>query len=633
MHCSPPKWGLDLRSIALFRIGLAIVFLLNLFERSSGGQLELFFPAKGVLPPGLVSSPEGLSLLDGLSYPTAIGFMVLAAVFGVFFLVGYLTSLSRWVCFAVLVLLAHRFPLFIEGAESSFRLFFLLGCLLPLGDRFSVDSWLRRRRELSPGAFWRPRNLEMTLPIFYICLTLAGMYFCNASIKSRSERWWDGRAFEWVVQDVNYSVRPLGLLAREYLDVRQPHVSESAELVPPVYVVMSRGILFLEFILPVFILLALRFEAFRMISFLLILGFHGGIWLWMSIGPFSLALMACSFLFVPSFGYRLLGRLGQPEWGLSGSEPAGRRGVFWGSIAPSVCFFALLPLWLGNPLLKGPFASVLPAVEKYNSVFLRFLHIRQEWMQFSNPSNISRLGFVEVVKGGTSEFFLRNRPAHTAGEFYRGAYRTNQFAHLYLGAVMGSPQMRRLLADRLFSQGAERVVFWQFVYSPIASAGNRPYDRVLVETVLPEKRAAFSLLAPGGASIQSLRPYFERGAPWKFPEQFFWMAREGQERGFQAGLPAPVAKASLHAVRAPDYGRFRVLVNGTSIGEVDFYGSHVGAFQVPISPALLRVGRNEVFFECVGKSPASANTFLGVSGLVYEPLGEAPSPLGRQTEP
>jgi hypothetical protein len=588
----------------------------------------LFFPSEGVLPPELVSSPLGLSFLDGLSYPTALGFMVLAGVFGVFFLVGYLTVLSRWVCFVVLLLLAHRFPWFIEGAESSFRLFFLLGCLLPLGDRFSVDSWLRRRRELSQATFWRPRNLEMSLPVFYICMTLAGMYFCNASMKSRSERWWDGRAFEWVVQDVNFSVRPLGLFVREYLDVKEPHVSDSADSVPAVCVVLSRGTLIVEAILPFLILLSLRFEVFRFFSFLVILGFHGGIWLWMSLGPFSLTLMACSLLFVPSFFYKVF----VSEWGLPGSELAVRRGVFWGSVAPSLCFLSLLPLWLGNPVLKPPFASVLPAVERYNSFFLRLLFIRQEWMQFSDPRGRSVLGFVEVVKGGKSDFFLRNRPAHTAGEFYRGAYRTNQFAHFYLAALMGDPQLRRLLSERLFSEGADRVVFWQFVYSPQGQSSDPPYKRVLVESVVPERRASFSPLEPG-LSTQSLRSFFGRGVRWRFSDQFFWTACEGETRSFSAVLSGSVRRASLSALRAPDYGRFRVVVNGASIGEVDFYGSHVAPFEVPIAPALLRPGRNVFSFECLGKSGASSQSFLGVSGLLYEELEEGPSPLEQQIEP
>lgn len=632
MNCTPPKWGLDLRSIALFRVGLAIVFLLNLLERSSGGQLELFFPSRGVLPPEIVSSPLGLSFLDGLSYPTAIGFMIFAGVFGLFLLVGYLTVVSRWVCFVVLVLLAHRFPLFIEGAESSFRLFFLLGCLLPLGDRFSVDSWLRRRRELSQATFWRPRHLEMSLPVFYICLTLAGMYFCNASIKSRSERWWDGRAFQAVVQDVNYSVRPLALLAREYLDVRVPHVNAPGEAVPTIYVVFSRGILMAEALLPFLILLALRFEVFRFLSFIVILGFHGGIWLWMSIGPFSLTLMACSLIFVPSFFYRYF----VPEWGLPGAEPAVRRGVFWGRVAPSLCFFSLLPLWLGNPVLKAPFASVLPVVQKYNSFVLSLLYIRQEWMQFKDPRGWSALGFVEVVRGGESDFFLRNRPAHTASEFYREAYWTNQFAHLYLGFVMGNSELRRLLSERLFSEGADRVVFWQFVYSPQGQSSDPPYKRVLVESVVPERRAAFSSLSPG-LSTQRLQPFFEPGVRWKFSTQFFWKAREGETRSFSAVLPGSkrkwgVRRASLSAVCAPDYGRFRVAVNGTSIGEVDFYGSHVGPVEVPIVPSLLRPGRNVFSFECLGKSGASSQSFLGVSGLLYEELEEGPSPLEQQAE-
>jgi len=297
------KWGLDLRSIALFRMGLALLYLWNLYDRSSEGKLKLFFPSDGLLPPHLYSSPFGLSLLDGLSYPTAIAFMGLAAVFGVFLLVGFLTSVSRWVCFAVLVLLAHRFTPFMEGAHLAFHLVFLFGCLLPLGDRFSVDS-CRRAKGADSFLGGIGQQLQMSLPVVYMCLTLSVMYFLNWHAKSLHDLWWDGRAFQWVVQDTVYSVRPLGVFFKELLGVTGPYVSTSSEGVPPIYILMSRGIIFTELFLSASILLSLRFSFFRFMTFLLVFAFHMGIFLFMNVAPFSKTILVCSLLFIPSFFYR-----------------------------------------------------------------------------------------------------------------------------------------------------------------------------------------------------------------------------------------------------------------------------------------------------------------------------------------
>jgi hypothetical protein len=107
-------------------------------------------------------------------------------------------------------------------------------------------------------------------------------------------------------------------------------------------------------------------------------------------------------------------------------------------------------------------------------------------------------------------------------------------------------------------------------------------------------------------------------------------------RGGKAGdwvafrVPVPQAgrfQISGHFARASDLGRYRLLVDGTPLGNsVDFYNGQGGTGATHVIPtgelnlgALeLAVGEHELKFECVGKNDQATGHFLAADGFLLK---------------
>src|SRR5215831_12295648 len=99
-------FGADLRSLAVFRISLALLILFDLANRSA--DLTAHYTDLGVLPRGEMISPIpsgwplSLYFMSGSPH-VQVGLFLLAALFAVLLLVGYHT---RWMTVASWMLLA-----------------------------------------------------------------------------------------------------------------------------------------------------------------------------------------------------------------------------------------------------------------------------------------------------------------------------------------------------------------------------------------------------------------------------------------------------------------------------------------------------------------------------------------------
>src|SRR5690606_10376590 len=140
---------LDLRALALLRIGLGALLLIDLYTRAT--DLEAHYANTGVLPlPALFShewNPYFFSFHtgSGLWQVQAI-FFLLAAFFAVCLLLGYKTRLATVLSWALLVSLHNRNPLILQGGDDLVRMLLFWSIFLPLGSFYSLDS----RKTCSP---------------------------------------------------------------------------------------------------------------------------------------------------------------------------------------------------------------------------------------------------------------------------------------------------------------------------------------------------------------------------------------------------------------------------------------------------------------------------------------------------
>ncbi len=184
---------LDLRAIALLRIGVAAVILLDLGVRST--DLEAHYSNLGVLPVGALVehawTPYQFSLhaSSGLWQIQAVLFFI-AALAAVALLVGRYTRLATLASWILLISLQNRNPLIGQGGDDLLRMLLFWGFFLPWGRVWSRDA------QLAPAPTSYAYCSAATMA--YI-VQLALLYWCTAILKSGREWTHDGTALYYAL--------------------------------------------------------------------------------------------------------------------------------------------------------------------------------------------------------------------------------------------------------------------------------------------------------------------------------------------------------------------------------------------------------------------------------------------------
>lgn len=185
------RLGVDARSLAAFRVGVASVVLLDLLLRSR--SLTAFYTDAGVLPRSVlfaqqpVFGPLSLHALSGAAWFQGLLF-ALTAMAAVALLVGYRSTLATLVTGLLVVSLHVRNPLVLNGGDLVLQMLFLWGLFLPLGERWSVDA-LRADS---------PRDRVVSVATAGVLCQVVVIYTTNAALKLRGDAWLSGDAIRSV---------------------------------------------------------------------------------------------------------------------------------------------------------------------------------------------------------------------------------------------------------------------------------------------------------------------------------------------------------------------------------------------------------------------------------------------------
>lgn len=138
-------YGLDARSLALFRILVAAVLLADLFLRLQ--HATSFYTDAGAFPRRLaipILNSDRLSLLfaSGSSW-FVILILLVGIVAALFMMIGHHTRLATIVLWIVVVSVQARNNHLLSGADTLMRVTLFWSMFLPLGLRWSIDA--RRR--------------------------------------------------------------------------------------------------------------------------------------------------------------------------------------------------------------------------------------------------------------------------------------------------------------------------------------------------------------------------------------------------------------------------------------------------------------------------------------------------------
>lgn len=348
-------WGglieIDLRSLALFRIGIALTLLVDVVLRAR--DLDALYGNRGVLPPDLArllwDRRVAFSPFTWVApWPALLwAGMAVLAVAAICLALGFCPRLAAVAAWGLLAALQDRNPgLYMAG--DRYLLLMLMWCiLLPTGTRLSL-------RPGAPGLTrlrsWAGAGLLAQVALVYVI----------TGLKKTGPEWFDGTAL-WYA---------LGI--QEYLTAAGTWVRFQPALIGP----LSYSVKWVEIFGPLLVFSPWRNGLTRLIAIGLFWSLHLGLQICQAIGVFQMVGLAAWLVVLPSF---LWDRRAAPA---SDQAPRRARNVPWAE------WLALVPLAylviqitaIGYGVLRDRPHNPVPASVDRIAVPL---HIQEGWAMFA----------------------------------------------------------------------------------------------------------------------------------------------------------------------------------------------------------------------------------------------------------
>ncbi len=226
-------FGIDTRALAIFRIGLGGLLLVDLGLRTR--LFSAFYTDDGVLPRATLAeapwSPWAWSLhaLSGEWWWQAVLFGV-ATCAAVALLSGWHTRVATVISWVLLVSLHNRNPIVLNGGDTLLRALLFWAMLIPLGAMWSLDQ---------PGA--RPGRV-CSVASAAILVQVLVMYVMTALFKRAPEWYVDGTALYYALS-ADAIVTPFGHWLLGFPDLLQwlTFTTIAIEVAAPLVLLSLRG--------------------------------------------------------------------------------------------------------------------------------------------------------------------------------------------------------------------------------------------------------------------------------------------------------------------------------------------------------------------------------------------------------
>ncbi|NRA13094.1 MAG: HTTM domain-containing protein [Crocinitomicaceae bacterium] len=265
---------LDLRSLAIFRVAIALCIISDLLSRFR--YIEFFQTGEGFLPQRL---DLGLQRFLPHNWDNTYSFQVvlfcLALIFAVMLLVGWRTKLATFLSWLMLISLHSRLEISTDGSDIFLRGLLLWSMFLPLGSHWSVDS----------------KNVDQNKK-FTECFSLGGtaiilffiFYYFSAGLSKLNDDWLVNSALEIILRQELW-LRSTGSILSEY---------------PGFLKILSPTIVVFEIVAPFALLLPHRFFKLRLIAIGSFVVFQFGMGICLDLNMMPWIATAAILLFVPS---------------------------------------------------------------------------------------------------------------------------------------------------------------------------------------------------------------------------------------------------------------------------------------------------------------------------------------------
>lgn len=257
---------LDLRALALMRIGAGIVLIADLLVRAS--DLVAHYTNQGVLPLEALFRYAWNQYYFSV-YTTSSNWQWQVALFllniacAACLLVGYRTRLFTFLCWLFILSLHNRNPLIQQGGDDLLRLILFWGMFLPWGFRYSMDSLQFKPSSPVSNNYLSLAGFAFVCQIFYI-------YFFTALLKSSPE-WTSEYTALYYALSLDHIVTPFGKWLYQFGGLLK---------------LLTAVSYYTELVIPFLLFIPFYNRYFRLAFIILIFSFHMGINLSLYVGLF-----------------------------------------------------------------------------------------------------------------------------------------------------------------------------------------------------------------------------------------------------------------------------------------------------------------------------------------------------------
>jgi predicted DCC family thiol-disulfide oxidoreductase YuxK len=276
------SYALDVRSLALLRMGLALVILRDLFWRFP--DISALYSDEGVLPRTALVDEFlhpwywSIHLLSGQPLVQTLLFL-LAGMLALAMLVGYRTRLVTIASWVLIVSIHHRNPALLFAGDSVLRTVMFWAMFLPLGAAYSVDIALNPKADAVPQRIFSGAVLALMVQQCFI-------YIMSAVFKTTSDIWWPDLTAVYYTLNFDQYVTPLGAWLLN---------------LPPILLKLFTLVtLILEWVGPLFLFMPWRTNFFRTATVITFILLHLGFGLTLNIGMFPFLSIVSWLTFIPS---------------------------------------------------------------------------------------------------------------------------------------------------------------------------------------------------------------------------------------------------------------------------------------------------------------------------------------------
>jgi len=305
-------FSIDLRSLALFRIGLGLILLLDLAVKSF--DLKDFYTDQGILPRNAwleVSNQWHWSLhaMSGQT-PLIVVLFLLAALAALALVVGFHARLATIICWVLTVSLTNRNVYILQGGDNLLCVLCFWSMFLPVGKRWSVDAYRRSKRALSTSTSTVQVQQVFNIATIAVILQVLYLYFFTALLKTGAP-WRETFDAAFYAISLQHFVTPIGSFFLDY----QGFLKFGTAFVMVTELLAPLLVLSLYYQLPL-----------RLIGVALLYSLHICFMLMLHIGLFPLIDFVALTLLLPSAMWGFFGRL----FGFFGSMAVLSRIAIWG---------------------------------------------------------------------------------------------------------------------------------------------------------------------------------------------------------------------------------------------------------------------------------------------------------------